>query len=45
MSRRAFAAVSVLWGLPYLFIKVADDDDGMPPLPPRLVTRALTRRF
>jgi drug/metabolite transporter (DMT)-like permease len=34
MSRRAwgaFAAVSVLWGLPYLFIKVADDG-GMPPL-------------
>jgi drug/metabolite transporter (DMT)-like permease len=34
MSRRAwgaFAAVSVLWGLPYLFIKIADDD-GMPPL-------------
>ena len=34
MSRRAwaaFAAVSVLWGIPYLFIKVADDH-GMPPL-------------
>jgi drug/metabolite transporter (DMT)-like permease len=34
MSRRAwgaFAAVSVLWGLPYLFIKIADDH-GMPPL-------------
>jgi drug/metabolite transporter (DMT)-like permease len=34
MNRRAwgaFAAVSVLWGLPYLFIKIADDD-GMPPL-------------
>jgi drug/metabolite transporter (DMT)-like permease len=34
MSRRAwgaFAAVSVLWGLPYLFIKIADDA-GMPPL-------------
>jgi drug/metabolite transporter (DMT)-like permease len=34
MSRRAwgaFAAVSVLWGVPYLFIKVADDG-GMPPL-------------
>jgi drug/metabolite transporter (DMT)-like permease len=34
MSRRAwsaFAAVSVLWGLPYLFIKIADDG-GMPPL-------------
>jgi drug/metabolite transporter (DMT)-like permease len=34
MSRRAwgaFAAVSVLWGIPYLFIKIADDN-GMPPL-------------
>jgi drug/metabolite transporter (DMT)-like permease len=34
MSRRAwgaFATVSVLWGLPYLFIKIADDG-GMPPL-------------
>jgi drug/metabolite transporter (DMT)-like permease len=34
MSRRAwgaFAAVSVLWGLPYLFIKIADDG-GMSPL-------------
>jgi drug/metabolite transporter (DMT)-like permease len=34
MTRRAwgaFAAVSVLWGLPYLFIKIADDG-GMPPL-------------
>jgi drug/metabolite transporter (DMT)-like permease len=34
MSRRAwsaFAAVSVLWGIPYLFIKIADDG-GMPPL-------------
>jgi drug/metabolite transporter (DMT)-like permease len=34
MTRRAwgaFAAVSVLWGLPYLFIKIADDH-GMPPL-------------
>jgi drug/metabolite transporter (DMT)-like permease len=34
MSRRAwgaFAAVSVLWGIPYLFIKIADDH-GMPPL-------------
>jgi drug/metabolite transporter (DMT)-like permease len=34
MSRRAwsaFAAVSVLWGVPYLFIKIADDG-GMPPL-------------
>jgi len=34
VSRRAwsaFAAVSVLWGLPYLFIKIADDG-GMPPL-------------
>lgn len=34
MSRRAwaaFAAVSVLWGLPYLFIKIAVDG-GMPPL-------------
>jgi len=33
MSRRAwiaFASVSVLWGIPYLFIKVAVDD-GMPP--------------
>jgi drug/metabolite transporter (DMT)-like permease len=33
MSSRAwaaFASVSVLWGLPYLFIKVAVDD-GMPP--------------
>lgn len=33
MSRRAwgvFAAVSVLWGIPYLFIKIADDG-GMPP--------------
>jgi drug/metabolite transporter (DMT)-like permease len=33
MSARAwmsFAAVSVLWGIPYLFIKVAVDD-GMPP--------------
>jgi drug/metabolite transporter (DMT)-like permease len=26
----AFAAISVLWGIPYLFIKVAVDD-GMPP--------------
>ncbi|MBS1863607.1 MAG: DMT family transporter [Actinobacteria bacterium] len=34
MSRRAwgaFAAISVLWGIPYLFIKIADDG-GMPPL-------------
>ena len=34
MSNRAwaaFATVSVLWGLPYLFIKIADDG-GMPPL-------------
>jgi drug/metabolite transporter (DMT)-like permease len=34
MSRRAwgaFAAVSILWGLPYLFIKIADDG-GMPPI-------------
>jgi drug/metabolite transporter (DMT)-like permease len=34
MSRRAwgaFAAVSVLWGIPYLLIKIADDG-GMPPL-------------
>jgi drug/metabolite transporter (DMT)-like permease len=34
MSRRAwgaFAAVSVLWGVPYLFIKIADDG-GMPPV-------------
>jgi drug/metabolite transporter (DMT)-like permease len=34
MSRRAwgaFAAVSILWGVPYLFIKIADDG-GMPPL-------------
>jgi drug/metabolite transporter (DMT)-like permease len=34
MTRRAwsaFAAVSVLWGVPYLFIKIADDG-GMPPL-------------
>src|ERR1700761_9014065 len=34
MSRRAwsaFAAVSVLWEIPYLFIKIADDH-GMPPL-------------
>jgi drug/metabolite transporter (DMT)-like permease len=34
MTRRAwgaFAAVSVLWGLPYIFIKIADDG-GMPPL-------------
>ena len=33
MSARAwaaFAAVSVLWGIPYLFIKVAVDD-GVPP--------------
>ena len=33
MSARAwiaFASVSVLWGIPYLFIKVAVDD-GMPP--------------
>ncbi len=33
MSRRAaflFAVVSVVWGLPYLFIKVAVDD-GVPP--------------
>ncbi|MBA3359111.1 MAG: EamA family transporter, partial [Thermoleophilaceae bacterium] len=33
MSTRAwiaFASVSVLWGIPYLFIKVAVDD-GMPP--------------
>src|SRR4051812_49527940 len=33
MSSRAwaaFASVSVLWGIPYLFIKVAVDD-GMPP--------------
>jgi len=27
----AFAAVSVLWGIPYLFIKIAVDD-GVPPL-------------
>lgn len=35
MSRRAwivFAAVSVLWGFPYLFIKIAIDG-GVPPLP------------
>ena len=35
VSRRAwvaFAAVSLLWGIPYLFIKVAVDG-GMPPLP------------
>jgi drug/metabolite transporter (DMT)-like permease len=34
MSRRAwgaFAVVSVLWGVPYLFIKIADEH-GMPPL-------------
>ena len=34
MSPRAwglFAAVSTLWGIPYLFIKIADDG-GMPPL-------------
>ena len=34
MSARAwtaFAAVSVLWGIPYLFIKVAVDD-GVPPV-------------
>jgi drug/metabolite transporter (DMT)-like permease len=34
MSRRAwgaFAAVSALWGVPYLFIKIADDG-GMPPV-------------
>lgn len=34
MSRRAwgaFAAVSALWGIPYLFIKIADDG-GMPPI-------------
>ncbi len=34
MSRRAwaaFAAVSTLWGMPYLFIKVAVDD-GVPPI-------------
>ena len=33
MSSRAwatFAAVSVLWGIPYLFIKVAVDDDVPP---------------
>lgn len=33
MSPRAwtiFAAVSVLWGMPYLFIKIAVDD-GVPP--------------
>ncbi len=33
MSARAwvaFAAVSTLWGMPYLFIKVAVDD-GVPP--------------
>jgi drug/metabolite transporter (DMT)-like permease len=33
MSRRAwlaFAAVSIIWGIPYLFIKVAVDD-GVPP--------------
>jgi drug/metabolite transporter (DMT)-like permease len=33
MSRQAwlaFAAVSVIWGVPYLFIKVAVDD-GVPP--------------
>ena len=33
MSRRAwaaFAAMSVIWGMPYLFIKVAVDD-GVPP--------------
>ena len=27
----AFAAVSVLWGMPYLFIRIAVDG-GMPPL-------------
>jgi len=27
----AFAAVSTLWGIPYLFIKIAVDD-GMPPI-------------
>ena len=34
MSARAwlaFAAVSVLWGIPYLFIRVAVDG-GMPPI-------------
>ena len=34
MSARAwtaFAAVSILWGIPYLFIKVAVDD-GVPPI-------------
>ena len=34
MSARAwtaFAAVSTLWGIPYLFIKVAVDD-GVPPI-------------
>ena len=33
MSARAwvaFAAVSTLWGMPYLFIKIAVDD-GVPP--------------
>jgi drug/metabolite transporter (DMT)-like permease len=34
MNARAwslFAAVSVVWGMPYLFIKVAVDDGGVPP--------------
>jgi drug/metabolite transporter (DMT)-like permease len=34
MSTRAwvaFASVSVLWGIPYLFIKIAVDD-GVPPV-------------
>src|SRR4051812_14780226 len=34
MSARAwaaFAAVSILWGIPYLFIKIAVDD-GVPPV-------------
>jgi drug/metabolite transporter (DMT)-like permease len=46
VSRRAwtvFAAVSVLWGFPYLFIKIAIDG-GVPPLPlawARIVLAAL----
>lgn len=30
-ARIAFAAVSTLWGIPYLFIKIAVDD-GVPPV-------------
>jgi hypothetical protein len=46
MSKRAwmaFASVSVLWGIPYLFIKIAVDD-GVPPGLAAAVTRVRPRR-